>query len=226
MLPTKHYDLGLKAMVKFRPFTADEEIIRNILIDRKEYGLFVNCNPRVVFDIGAQIGCTSILFANAYPQALIFAFEPEPDNFELLSENAKEYPNIKVFNFALGAETCERTLFESDDEMNHGGFSFHDKGVNKEKSQTVKVVDVREAMRANGVTKIDLLKIDTEGCEKEILWRLYGHAMPDFIMGEAHGNRDFKMFDFLEETHDLQIHKEIGQRCFPFYALRRKDGGT
>lgn len=222
MLPTKHFDLGLKAMVKFRPFTADEEIIRDILIDRKEYHLFTGINPRVIWDVGANIGCTSILFANSYPNAAIFAFEPDPDNFELLKENTKAYGNVQCFNYAIGEKTEERELFASDDDMNHGGFSFHEKGSDTSKKTLVKCVKAVEAMKLNGVEKIDLMKIDTEGCENEILWSLYPLHLPDFIMGECHGNCDWDMFDFLEDTFDFRINKDFGQRCFPFYAMRKK----
>jgi FkbM family methyltransferase len=214
---TKHYDLGLKSLVKYRPYTEDESIIRNILIDRSEYQLFVGANPRVIYDVGANIGAASLLFLTSYPDAIIFAFEPDPENYEILVENVKDYKRVQTYNFALGARTEGRTLFHSDDEYNHGGHSFHKPGTDPTKSKTVPVVDVLEFTKDH--FEPDMMKVDTEGCEFEILSRVA--KLPRYIMGECHGQDDYKMFDLLSATHDLKFQKEFGQRCFPFYAKRR-----
>ncbi len=220
--PTKKYDLGLKDFVTFRPFTADEDIIRAVLIDRTEYGFFVGCNPKVIFDIGANIGATSVLLANAYPNAVIYAFEPEPENYMLLLENTKAYPNVKAFNIGLGGTTEKRMLAASEDELNLGGFSFHGKGVDSSKTQEVQVVDIKDFIANEDNLKIDLLKIDTEGSEYEILKALSEiQKIPPYIMGEGHGTNDWKMLDLLDGTHDIKITKELSARVFPFYALRK-----
>jgi FkbM family methyltransferase len=228
MFPTKEFDLGLRSNIHFRPLTADEDIIRAVLIDRSEYALFVNCQPKVIFDIGANIGCTSILFANAYPEATIYAFEPEPENFKLLVKNVEAYPNVKPFPIALGARTEKRDLYPSDDEYNLGGFSIHDVGVDKTKpSQTIDVTDIKEFIANEKVPQIDLLKVDTEGCEYEILFRLFlDGKTPEFIMGEMHGVNDWKTLDTLSETHEIQVTKPWNARCFPFYAFRKKPNGN
>lgn len=215
------YDLGFRELVSYRRYTADEEIIRSILIDRKEYHLFINCHPKVIFDIGANIGAASLLFANSYPNAMIYAFEPEPENFKILCENVKAYPNVKPFNFALGGKTEKRQLRPSDDEYNLGGFSVHDQGVDMSKPTTeIDVVDIRDVI-TNEKCLIDLVKIDTEGCEYEILSALKTCGIPPFIMGEMHGVDDWKLFDYLSETHDLRVNRDFGQRCFPFYAMKK-----
>lgn len=221
MFPTSQYDLGLRALVNFRPMTSDEDIIRAVLIDRTEYALFVGCNPRVIFDVGANIGVTSILFANSYPNALIYAFEPEPENFKLLVENTEAYENVKPFNVALGDRTEKRGLRPSDDEYNLGGFSFHDKGVDmKRPEKTVDVVSIQDFLTNERLQSVDLLKVDTEGCEFEIIKAL-GPNFPPYIMGEAHGQNDWKILDLLSATHEIEVKKDFKQRCFPFHAMRK-----
>ncbi len=216
----KKYDLGLRDLITFRPDTLDESIIRAILIDRTEYGFFIGAQPKIIFDVGANIGCTSILLANSYPDAYIYAFEPDPENFDLLSTNVKAYNNVLAWDFALGAVTQKRELFASDDARNSGGFSFHEGGSDTSQFKTVQVFDVREFMADQRIEHIDLLKIDTEGCEYEILNALEGR-MPTFIMGEAHGVDDGKMFDMLAKTHHYQINKALNARVYPFYAQAR-----
>jgi FkbM family methyltransferase len=179
----------------------------------------------VIFDVGANIGVTSILFANSYPQAAIYAFEPEPSNFKLLVENTAPYENVKCFNVGLGGKTEKRSLMNSDDEYNHGGFSFHAPGSDPSKQQTVDVVNILDFIRNENHLKIDVMKVDTEGCEHEILWPLYLEGrLPPYIMGEMHGQTDdWRAFGYISLTHDIRINKDFGQRCYPFYALKRPE---
>lgn len=222
----KQYDLGLRALVNFRPGTSDEEILRSILIDRNEYQLFSDI-PKdaalTIFDVGANIGATSILLANTYPNATIYAFEPEVENFKILLANVDPYPNVKPYNVALGAATGTAKLAASDNPTNLGGFSFGEAGVNLGKKVEVLVCSVKDMIESIDLKKIDLIKVDTEGCEFEILSSMPEGFLPDFIMGEAHGNDDFLMFDMLSKTHQLKINKEFAQRCYPFYARKLPD---
>ena len=52
-----------------------------------------------IFEIGACEGENSVRYANFFPNAEIYAFEPLPDNIVLVNKNVKEYnkKNIKLF---------------------------------------------------------------------------------------------------------------------------------
>jgi FkbM family methyltransferase len=59
--------------------------------------------PKVILDIGSNIG-TSILFLHQqYPSAKIYRFEPHPETFRILQANVGSVPSVAVFNYALGA---------------------------------------------------------------------------------------------------------------------------
>lgn len=58
----------------------------------------------IIVDVGAASGVISRRFANAFPEALIYAFEPIPDTFKLLTDNVKDEPRIKTINKGLGDE--------------------------------------------------------------------------------------------------------------------------
>ncbi len=51
-------------------------------------------SPETIVDAGANIGVTSIYFANRYPGAKIFAVEAEASNFAMLVKNTQAYPSI------------------------------------------------------------------------------------------------------------------------------------
>ncbi|HEV7412724.1 MAG TPA: FkbM family methyltransferase, partial [Casimicrobiaceae bacterium] len=63
-----------------------------------------------VLDIGANIGCTSLLLGELARRVL--SFEPSPTTFSFLERNirASGLGNIEVQNFALGSEPCESQI--------------------------------------------------------------------------------------------------------------------
>jgi FkbM family methyltransferase len=57
----------------------------------------------VVFDVGANIGLFSIHLARTVPGARLYAFEPAPPVFDMLTRNlAQHAPDARAFNTALG----------------------------------------------------------------------------------------------------------------------------
>src|SRR5262249_36832247 len=78
---------------------------------------FVEANvPRggCVLDIGANIGYYTLLFARAVgPAGRVFAFEPEPENFDLLRQNVRSngYENVRMENLAVADENGWLNLF-------------------------------------------------------------------------------------------------------------------
>lgn len=218
-------NVGLRAPINFRPGTADRDVIEGVLISRKEYFL-PDCRPEVIFDVGSHIGSAALLFALAYPNTKIYCFEPDAENFKLLCMNTEMYKNIACYNVGLSSQTREALLFASDDERNTGGSSTIEVGVNKDKSQKIHLVAISEMMQSLGVDRIDFLKLDCEGAEYEILFRMFlDGKLPAHIVGEAHSVQDWKMFEMLSSSHELAVNKHFGVRCYPFYAARKEVHG-
>jgi FkbM family methyltransferase len=178
---------------------------------------------RTVLDIGANAGISAVYFAASFPQAEVHAFEPDPGNCDLLRLNAQACGRIHVHAFALGASDGELTLYESDEAINFGGFSAHTVGVDPARSKKVPMRHAGRCLAELGIQSIDLLKIDTEGAEWDILTAvdpaLLGQTR--VIMGELHGMRDFALLDYLQPMFDIGLKKQIRNRLFNFYALRR-----
>ena len=104
-----------------------------------------------VVDAGANIGVFSVLAAQ---KSTVYAFEPDPEMFTCLKENTKYYPNVKVFNCALGETTGTVPLITGTHISAHIGAG----GT----SVPVNTIDSHNIM-------MDFLKIDTEGFEANIL---------------------------------------------------------
>lgn len=218
--------------VSYRPNTSDPGLIYNILLKRGAKGEYsvprdARLDPAsvgVVLDIGANIGIAALYFAQVFPNAVVHSFEPEPGNCEVLRLNAAATGRVQVHGFALGAEDGELTLFHSDSEANLGGFSSHRTGIDPDRSVLVPVRHAGRALAELGVTRADVIKIDTEGAEWEILTSLDPALLGSvhLVMGELHGRRDFALLDYLQPNFHIAVRKNLRNRLFNFYAVNRR----
>jgi len=217
--------------VHYRSGTSDARLIYSILLKRGRKGEYAvppmaGINPatvRTVLDIGANIGISSLYLAHAFPNAVVHAFEPEPTNCSVLADNAKLIPRIRVHPFALGAEDGELTLFSSDDAANFGGFSAHTLGIDAARSQRVPQRHAGRFLAEIGVKQVDVIKVDTEGAEWDVLTAVGEPILRGvrLIMGELHGIRDFELLAYLQPMFDIEMKKQLRNRLFNFYAVRR-----
>ncbi|MDC3315697.1 FkbM family methyltransferase [Candidatus Thioglobus sp.] len=212
--------------VYYRSSTSDMALIYEILLKSKyksEYYLPEKLNPKVVFDIGGNIGITSIYLSSIFPDAKIYTFEPMPENFEILQKNISQYKNIRAFNYGLGSKNGNFKVYLSNDPENFGGISFYpDAHGNQEKSYiSCEVKNVNEIINDLEVESIDLIKIDTEGAEYDILSTLKVDILrgTSWITGELHGNKDFELLNYLSNFgFSISLNKQIGNRLFMFHA--------
>jgi FkbM family methyltransferase len=124
-------------------------------------GLVKSDKTPVIFDIGANIGASSLYFASLYPEALIVALEPEENNFDLLVKNT-EGLKVKAIKGALGPR--DETLFIHDPGVGEWGFQ-----IAKDGDLSTQVFSASEFVRRETEDLSPfLLKIDIEGYEKYI----------------------------------------------------------
>ncbi|NTW15888.1 MAG: FkbM family methyltransferase [Syntrophaceae bacterium] len=158
-------------MYPFRLRIPSSDVItyRQIFINQ-EYDFAVEAQPKVIVDAGANIGLASIYFANKYLEAKIIAIEPEQSNFELLKENVAPYPNIFPIQAALWNKREEINLIDLGlgkwgfmTEMKHPSESLFDNACHK-----VTAITIDNIMEDFDLKKINILKVDIEGAEREV----------------------------------------------------------
>jgi FkbM family methyltransferase len=120
------------------------------------------------FDVGANIGETTINFARLAPKGTIYSFEPVPFLFERLKTNTalNKFSNILLFNLAL-SDKKEALYFETPQNKNSSGIT-----LKKEKSTTTTMVNsttIDFFIEENKIEKVDFIKIDVEGFEHYVL---------------------------------------------------------
>ena len=225
--------------VHYRSSTSDMTLIYEILLQSKyksEYFFPEEIAPKVIFDIGGNIGITAIYLSKLFPDAVIYSFEPMVENFEILEKNIQFYQNIKAFNYGLGSENGNFKVYLSNDSENFGGTSFYPNADgNKVESYVLcEVKDINDIIKKFNIKSIDLIKIDTEGAEYDILTSIEEEVLrsASWVTGELHGNRDFELLNYLEGLgFSIALNKEIDNRLFMFNAgkadviskLSRKD---
>lgn len=123
--------------------------------------------PATVLDIGANVGAFALRARAKWPRAAIRCYEPVPKNYEALVANLKirtHHPKlVRAYRFAVRNFCGHDNIF-----IGHHGVTcgFHQLGRQTSVTERVMCVD------AAGVPGAELVKIDTEGCEVEILSRL------------------------------------------------------
>ena len=68
--------------------------------------------PLTIFEIGAHFGIDTLKLSCLFPNSQIYAFEPDPRNFQILSKLDKS-PNIHIFNQAISDSVGYSKFFMS-----------------------------------------------------------------------------------------------------------------
>ncbi len=204
--------------------TLDAAIFEQILCAGSEYRLPNDIEPKIIFDIGANIGASAVYFAARYPGARVYCFEPLPENIELLRKNVAVFGDrVTVVPTGLGKIEGSFEYRRSDDPMNFGGGTFHGVGCADTNCVRLPVTTLTKFCRTYAIDRIDVMKIDTEGAEWSVISGMPGNmlAQVNIVLGELHGIDDWEVFRALDSTHDLSYEKPLGQTCYPFWAVKR-----
>jgi FkbM family methyltransferase len=167
----------------------------------------------VVYDIGAHIGYTSLLFAqNLGDTGKVYAFEILPSTAELLKKtvNANKFNNIEVHNTGLGLSTQTIQLIKGPTAMT----DIYTTPQENERTELCKITSLDQYVKDNTLTGPSLIKIDIEGAEIDCLRG--GHELIN----------KYKPI-MLIEFHDLSLLKEGYHLLESWgYSLTSQDGTT
>jgi FkbM family methyltransferase len=210
--------------VFYRPGTSDPLVLYQVLLKtgkKAEYYLPPALQPKVILDIGSNIGASILYFHHQFPSAKIFGFEPHPETFSILRSNVAEIPSVFVFNYALGAKDTTITVpFEG---VNFSGFSTKSQFGNLPNPTATMDCEVRhagDALRELGLMEVDLIKIDCEGGEFEIFAALSDEMLGQckWIVGEMHDVSGFRVLALLARHFNLDLKKKMFSPLFRFHA--------
>jgi FkbM family methyltransferase len=208
----------------YRAGTADPFVIYQVLLKggkKAEYYVPPTLQPKVIFDIGSNIGASIIYFHKKFPNAQIFGFEPHPDTFQILEKNVAQLAGVKVFNYGLGAG--DQRVSVRADAVNYGAFNtrgdFKDRGFPAAPVEC-EMRRLDSVLRELGLEHVDLIKIDCEGAEADIFSTVSEELLNNcqWIVGEFHDHSGFEVLARLAPHFHLDLKKKMFRPRFRFHA--------
>lgn len=129
--------------------------------------LFQTLAHGTVLDIGANIGCTSLLFSGLADQ--VHAFEPSPSTYALLRKNVDVATNVFTHNVAMGDVPGESELTFARNNRSGGFVSDKTSASTGHIIEKISINTLDDTVRQLKLTGVDFIKIDVEGFEAHVI---------------------------------------------------------
>jgi FkbM family methyltransferase len=197
-------DVGTyQATVTLRPRDGDLSILYEIFA-RDGYKVSDKLLPpasvHTIVDAGANIGFASLYLAARYRNAKIYSIEPNPENFALLKGNTAQEPRIVPIQACLTAVPEEQVFISTSGRASHFKMNTRGQGV------SVKGISIEQLCREHAIDRIELLKIDVEGAEKQIFAGATFLSKIGVIVAELHGDYTLDRFNEDLARDNLKAH--------------------
>jgi len=177
-------------------------------------------HPRVIVDIGANIGLAAKFFRRRYPDAEIVAYEPDPESFRMAQRNVRDLAYLSLRNLAVGPSSKRLRLYRVAGESWGTSVFAADQSV----AETFEVDAVTLDSIIEELGTIDILKIDIEGAEYEVLQACRQLNRINCIVGEFHAVPDVtpaQFFSLLDVFEFEILENNASHGKGTFFARRR-----
>lgn len=132
--------------------------------------------PRLVLDVGANVGDWTIAASRSLPEVTVHAFEAAPHTAELLARNLAAQADRVVINATgLSDHAGWLTLYATPDDTTKASIvpdvarAVAEQGWAQVEAVTVQTVTGDAYLREHQIDHVDMLKIDVEGAEFSVL---------------------------------------------------------
>lgn len=129
--------------------------------------------PKIIVDVGANVGQSAHLFARSFPESQIYSLEPFQTTFVQLQANVQIYKNIRPFRLAAGSQCELREAFlysevasQVNSLVDNQQRSLRD---NAAQAESIQVITLDRFCLDHSIDAISILKTDTEGYDLEVL---------------------------------------------------------
>ena len=147
---------------------------------------------RTIVDVGAHHGESALQFVRRAPDAAVFSFEPSAASYERLTANVAALTNVTCIRSAVGSAPGEVMLYHRTWSQANSlrppatGTQTFSPAAGSSERVPITTLDAFAAER--GLSRIDLLKTDTEGYDVEVLRGASGllaEGRIDFLYSEV-----------------------------------------
>lgn len=164
--------------------------------------------PKVIYDIGANIGIASLYLAGHYPKARFYGFEPVPANHQICVANYGNLPSGQAFPWAVGARSGSAVFEFSENDLRGGRLESNSQSAagGLGNRLEVEVVSIEDLVLKKQFEPPDFLKIDVEGAELEVLKGIGTQAVHiKRMLIETHGPELKKQCLAWLQEHDFTV---------------------
>ncbi len=186
---------------------------------KNEYFFQANTSRPVILDCGSNIGVSILYFKYLYPLSRIYAFEPDPETFQMLKKNIKQnnLKNVTLYNQAV-SDKKELIKF----------YISHDAGSLMMSTLKERMGDIEIKVEAISLAKfimnkeIDFMKMDIEGSEDKVLADIAKRGLltniHEFILEYHHNIPENQLtFSRFLGLLDPQFTYQLDTSCIPLY---------
>jgi len=153
----------LKHPVYLHPNTTDNMVFKQIF-GKGEYDIDFSFTPYTIIDGRGNIGLFSALMASRYPEAKIFAIEPDQHNFIQFKINTTNYPNIIPINAGIWNKSCFLEILDE----GKGKYALQVKEAAFGLETELKAITINDLIDQYNLETLDIVKLDVEGAEAVI----------------------------------------------------------
>ncbi len=185
--------------LEVRPKSVDKWIVaENMILDAYEFEELKKQGVEQIFDIGANIGAFTVPAAMHLAAKEVVSFEPDPDNFKLLSKNIE----LNELGAAVELHNSAVSLTNNPTIKLYKGNDFGSSSTFNSSESFIEVANTNLYSLLPRVKDNALLKMDIEGGELEV----FTSENLEFLM-----NFKFIVLEFHHflETHDRTIFEKF-----------------
>ncbi|MDB5132571.1 MAG: methyltransferase, FkbM family [Mucilaginibacter sp.] len=133
-----------------------------------------NFTPKVIYDVGANIGTWTLLAKSFFTDAAVQAFEPLHQHIKEFKTNTANLTGITLHPFCLGNENKELVInvssfSDSSSILEATPLEFEQYGIKKTAEETVNIKRVEDLIGQGILPVPDIIKLDVQGFELEVL---------------------------------------------------------
>ncbi len=130
--------------------------------------------PRVIYDVGANVGTWTLLAKALFPQSEIHAFEPLPVHSGKFRNATQSLPRVQLYEIGLGSKSCRTMMKVTDFSDASSLLPLSETGKKQWRLEQVAEVPIRVERLDDWVARHklplpDLIKLDVQGFELEVL---------------------------------------------------------
>ena len=207
----------------YREGTSDLASFHQIFIQREYSCLDDLDDPKLVLDLGANVGYSAAYFLTRFPDCQVISVEPDPDNFAVLQRNLAPFgERSRVLQAAVWSHPVALKLSEAP--FGDGReWSRHVRECQDDETAEFETVDVASLLEQSGHSVISVLKVDIEGAERIV----FGSHFESWIgcvhniVIELHGEECARVFFSALRGQPFQI-----SSCGELAVCKRSPNGT